>query len=223
VTILLGGAASPIGWSVQFVDVPARDLLDELVRWRTGLGHRTEVSSPRPYPDVLEDLTPFESPWTRELVLPCGDRWSAYLNNGRNGGDPTASAHAVAARLDARRVMGMHAPRHGPGHQSTQLWVHGPGGEGPSQHVRTLTADAADGRWSWYALGEPFDFEDTDRYTARRVRDRFDRSLLLRYLAALGIPADDDASYGPGVIVQELVDHPVHRETLEEARRSLAP
>lgn len=45
-----------------------------------GADQKIEISKPRPYPDALQALLPFESPWTRELVTSCG-AWTAYLNN----------------------------------------------------------------------------------------------------------------------------------------------
>jgi hypothetical protein len=62
----------------------------------------------------------------------------------------------------------------------------------------------------------PFAFEDVARYQAHRIRDRFDRSLLLRYLGELGIPADDEAAYGSGVLIQQVVDWPTRKVTVEE-------
>jgi hypothetical protein len=86
---------------------------------------------------------------------------------------------------------------------------------------RTLAATATDGRWEWDSSGDPFPFEDLDRYEARRIRDRFDRPLLLRYLTALGIPADFDSSYGDGVLIQQHVTWPRRSVSLDEARREL--
>lgn len=221
VTQLLGGDASPIGWSVQYLEIGADDLVSETVTWRSEVGQAVRASASVAFPEVLLDLTPFEAPWTRELVMACGDRWSAYLNNFVNGGDPTAAGPALARRLGVRCVTATNAPRYGPGHQSTQLVVQGPAGEPPLMYERTIAAHAEDGRWSWSESGRPFEFEDTDRYAARRIRDRFDRPLLVQYLAALGIPAGDDESYGRGVIIQQVVDWPRRQETLDEARRSL--
>jgi hypothetical protein len=83
---LLGGHASPIGWTVQYLEAPRDVVVAEIVRARAEWGHVIEVASPRPFPEVLHDLLPFEAPWTRELVVSCG-RWTAYLNNGVNGGE----------------------------------------------------------------------------------------------------------------------------------------
>jgi hypothetical protein len=223
-TILLGGSAGPLGWSVQYVDAAYDRVLAELVAWRRGLGQQLEVSDPEPFPQVLEELAPFQSPWTRELVLPCGT-WTAYLNNPVGGGDLTASADVVALRLGVRWVGAQHTPRHGPGHQATQLWVCGPEGEPPLMFERTLAAYAEDGRWGWEESGTPFPFEDVARYRARRKRDRFDRPLLLAYLEALGVPAGDDRAYGPGVVVQQRAawhqERPPRTVTLAEARAEL--
>jgi hypothetical protein len=43
------------------------------------------------------------------------------------------------------------------------------------------------------------DFEDLGRYTARPVKDRHDRPMLVGYLAANGILADDLPSTAPDI------------------------
>jgi hypothetical protein len=172
------------------------------------------------YPDVLFDLPPFEAPWTRELLLECGD-WTAYLNNFVDGGDGSAIGPAVAHRMNIRCVVAEHTPRYGPGHAGTQLSVTGPLGEPPLFYERTLSAVATDGRWAWYASGTPFPFEDLNRYTARRIRDRLDRELLVHYLQELGIDADQDTSYGLGVIVQQDVAWPRRTVSFEAMRVEL--
>lgn len=146
-----------------------------------------------------------------------GGSWTAVVNNFVNGGDSSAPGPAVARSLDVRCVVAVRVPRYGPGHAATQLIVEGPGGEGPLSNIRTLSAHATDGRWRWDESGVAFEFEETERYSKRRTRDRFDRGMLLRYLAALGIPVDDDA-YGTATLIQQRVDWPRREETLAEAR-----
>ncbi len=215
---LLGGDASPIGWAVQYLQAPVQDVLAAICEAHHGT--KLEVGRPHPYPGSLQTLLPFEAPCTRELIMAC-DGWTAYLNNFVNGGDATAIGPAIARAMGVRCVVAQHAPRHGPGHAGTQLWIQGPDGEPPLMYERTLNAVATDGRWQWDVTGEPFDFEDLSRYTARRIRDRLDRPLLIRYLEALGIPADDDDAYGPGILIQRKVDWPIRSQTLQEARIDL--
>ena len=66
-------------------------------------------------------------------------------------------------------------------------------------HVRTLAAYAEDGRWGWDEAGEVQSFEVTDRYLARRKRDRLDRAPLVEYSSALGIRVNDAHLFGTGV------------------------
>lgn len=218
-TRLLGGTESPIGWAVQFIDAPPGTVLEALRSIHSD--YSLEIEGPESYPAVLQRLAPFEAPWTRELVLSCGT-WTAYMNNFVNGGDSSAVGPAVAHELGVRCVIAVNAPRYGLGHQATQLEVMGPAGTPPLMYERTLSASATDGRWEWHEWGAAFPFEDTVRYQARRIRDRFDRGLLIVYLAELGIDADNDDAYGEGVILQQKVPWKRRTVSLGDARRDLA-
>ena len=85
-------------------------------------------------------------------------------------------------------------------------------------YVRSLSATATDGKWEWYEFGTAFAFEQCDRYSAKRKRDRFDRDLLLDCLVALGIPADDDTAYGRATVLQDPANCDRRRVTLAEAQ-----
>ena len=204
------------------MEAPFATTLPTHVAWRRSLpaGSAISVSAPRPYSASLNALLPFEDPWTRELFLPLG-RWTGYLNNGGDGGDPTASVAVTAQALGVRHVVAINSPSYGQGHSSTQLWLSGPGGEGAQQSIRTISAYQQDGRWSWLETGRVQAYEDTARYARRRIRARFDRDLLLAYLSALGVDLTDDARWGYGVIVQQEVSYPRRTVTLEQARADL--
>ena len=85
---------------------------------------------------------------------------------------------------------------------------------------RTIAADAEDGRWSWHESGQPMAFEQPQRYSARRIRDRLDRELLAAYLSALGIAVDDDASYDGAAVVRQHVSWPTRILSLAQAKAS---
>jgi len=217
---LLGGAHSPVGWVVSFIEAPHSVVLADAEKWRRELGQELEVSSPTPFPHCLELLEPLEAPWTREVLIDCGP-WTAYLNNQKDGGDPTSAASQLARRLDARCVVAMHSPLHGPGHGGTQLWMFGSDGEPPLMYTRTVYAVAQDGRWSWGESGRPMPFEDEERYRARRIRARFDRDLLVSYLGHLGIRVDDPTWFGNGTCLRQRVAWPTNPETRHQAARRL--
>jgi hypothetical protein len=219
-TGLLGGAWSPIGWVVGFIEAPHAAVLAEDQEWRSGLGQELEISTSTPFPECLELLEPLEAPWTTELLVDCGP-WTAYLNNQKNGGDPTSAASQLAARLGTRCAIAMHAPRYGPGHGGTRLWMSGPDGEPPLMYTRTLCAVAEDGRWSWHESGRPLPFEDVQRYQARRISARFDRGLLVAYLAHLGIRVDDPTWFGTGTRLRQRVTWSTNPETRGQAAHRL--
>lgn len=216
---LLGGPWSPIGWELGFVEADITTVLDTLLHWRQSLGHdlRVERELPR-YPPCLRRLEPLQAPWTRELLIAHGQRWTAYLNNDLDGGDPWPASSYVAKLLGVHGVIAIHQPPTKVGHASTQLQLLGPEGEPPLVYVRTLAAHAEDGRWSWETSGAPLPFEDPSRYRARLVRDRLTRDLLVGYLAALGIGVDDDQRYGQAVLVTQRVRWPSRTESLRQAR-----
>lgn len=146
-------------------------------------------------------------------------RWTALTNNFVAGGDGTSPGPAIGRDLGVRCVVASHVPRYGPGHEQTQLEVMGPDGEPPLMYVRSVSATATDGRWGWYESGARLPFEEADRYGAKVKRDRFDRPMLLRYLAHLGIPIDDDA-YGIASLHQRQVTWATRQVTLAEERES---
>lgn len=215
---MLGGDACPLGLTLQWVRAPERAAVDALPgALRRVRSRRTR----RAFPQALETLLPFQAPWSRMLTGQAGP-WTVIANNAVGGGDGTAPGPAVARALGVRGVVATHAPPYGPGHAQTQLEVTGPGGSGPLQTIRTLSATATDGRWAWYTDGDPLPFEDVERYAARRIRDRFDRAMLLGHLEALGVPTDDDA-YGPATLhqVRSPWARRAREQTLAEARAAL--
>lgn len=212
-TVLFGGDACPLGLSVQFLEAPEREVIAALPG---GLAEVQSRSTGATFPRSLEALLPFQAPWTRMLTAQAGG-WTALINNGLSGGDSTAPGPAVMASLGVRCVLATHAPRSGPGHAQTQLEVLGPGGEPPLMYIRSLSASATDGRWEWFESGTPFRFEETERYQEQRIRDRFDREMLLRYLSNLGVPVED-RDYGAATLHQVQVDWGSREVTLTEAK-----
>lgn len=67
--------------------------------------------------------------------------------------------------------------------------------------------------------GDQQPFEEPDSYLQRRKRDRFTRPMRIRYLAALGIEADDVTVYRQaGTLFESLSDYIPRTMTLAEAR-----
>jgi len=218
---LLGGRYSPIGWSVGWMAAPLPDVLSALVRWRRDLGADLDVQDlGQCWPECLERLDPLEAPWTTELLVSHGGRWTCYLNNDLNGGDPFPATGYLARLLEVRAVICTHQPMTPAGHASTQFELLGPDGEPPLMYRRTIAAHAEDGRWSWHEGGQPMTFEQPHRYSARAIRERLDRELLAAYLTAMGIAVDDDSAYADAAVVREHVTWATRIQTLAQAKAS---
>lgn len=218
---LLGGPLSPIGWSVGWIELPKDDVLSALLAWRRKLGQSPAVDHlSEPWPACLGRLDPLEAQWTTELVLPHGPDWTCYLNNDLGGGDPFPAVGYLSKVLGRRAVIAVHHPPTPPGHASTQFQLFGPDGEPPLMYLRTLAAHAEDGRWTWDVSGVPQPYERPERYTRRLKRERLDRPLLVEYLAALGIPVDDDTSYGSATVVRQRFRWGTRKQSLAQVRQS---
>lgn len=218
---LLGGPLSPIGWSVGWIEVAADDMLAALLAWRRQLGQAPATARVRePWPACLGRLDPLRSPWTTELLVAHGSDWTCYLNNGLDGGDPFPAVGHLSTTLGRRAVIAVHRPPTPVGHASTQFQLFGPDGEPPLRYLRTLAADAEDGRWTWQESGVPQPYEQPERYTRRLKRERLDRPLLVDYLAALGIPVDDDTSYGSATVVRQRFAWRTRKQSLAQAREA---
>jgi hypothetical protein len=198
---LLGGAASPLGISIGFIEASFAMVLEAHTEWWRELELDFSVSRElSPFPACLDSLLPLQTPPNRVLLIAHG-RWTCHLTNPRSGGDSVSAVGHLSRLLDVHGVLASHRPRSPVGHASTQFEYFGPEGEPPLQYIRSLAAHAEDGRWSWHASGAPLPFEDEPRYSARLIRQRFDRDMLITYLGHLGIRPDDPAAFGPAALI----------------------
>ncbi len=220
---VFGGGLWPLGWSVGYLERPLRETYARYRAW--GLGATFDELGRRPILDALHELLPFEMPYTRRLLVGTLGGWTAIFDNSRLGGDPWPPTSYLAGN-DTRGVIATHIPPAQYPLSATQFQLLGPEGEPPLLYARTIDARVFDsGRWTFRTWGTVQPFEQVEAYKKRRIRDRFNRELLVAYLAALGIDADEPDFYGEAVLVQEetrgwrLRRRDQWRASLERARR----
>jgi hypothetical protein len=218
VEVVFGGGLWPLGQTVGFVELELAGTIEAYRAWTRGW------QPPRPsfnqvretnLADQLPRLLPLEMPYTRRLLVAHGQRWTAIFDNSRGGGDPYPAVAELSRIAGTRGVLAGHIPQEQYTYPVTQFHLFGSEGD----YVRTIDCGVFDsGRWSFDARGTEQPFEERAAYSARRVRDRFTRPMLLRYLSALGIDADTMSTYGPAVLVQARFVRVSWRATLDEAR-----
>ena len=195
---LLNGEFSPTTDSFGFVEAHLEDAVEWFVGWQ----------APKPREirgglrDALEALLPLtDMGVTRELLVPTRGRWTAYFANFVLGSDPFGPMSYAAKSLGCRtlRVAAVLNTINGKRgrYGATVLVLYGPDEVDFDNAVRRVEMVNDSGRWMFRTNGEPFPFEETERYSERRVRDRFTPEMLERYLAALGIHAFDESFYMP--------------------------
>jgi hypothetical protein len=224
--VVFGGGLWPIGQSIAFVELTLDKTLEHYKGWATNWDAAPSFRElgDAPVIDLLRALLPLEMPYRRRVLVGTAGGWTAILDNSRGGGDPFPPASYLSGSASVRGIVAGHTPPEQSPHPATQFHLFGPTGEPPLMYVRTIDAGIFDeGRWRFDTWGTPQPFEDMERYNARLVRDRFDRTLLLEYLAALDIHADDPDWYRGGVLVTDSGRwKPGWTATLEQARAEAA-
>ncbi len=130
----------------------------------------------RGFDDIMGWLLPLASLYSRYLLFRRGDWILAFGNMPEL---PASHLLGPVSRLARCRVVhGRWIP------EGTMLRV------SDRQHdIRAITC-YKDSRWFWHQQGEPFEFEKTELYSKRRIRDRLPPEVVHEYLEAiLGFPS----------------------------------
>jgi hypothetical protein len=184
--------------------------LDEVaaavVEWNRGLYPAVRAREVAGFPGMLHGLEPLTTTaLPRELLVEAGV-WTAYFNNGIPYPDPVTPVGHLTRTNRWAGVVVMCVPATGTRFGAVQFELFGPLDTEFLNTVRAVSVVQDDSGWSFDANGTVQAFEETDRYRARRVRDRFTPDMLERYCAALGIRVFDPGWYGPrGVLVESDV------------------
>ncbi len=217
--VLLGARFEPTTHDVGFVNGEVGEVAAVLRSWYESNGSRVRVRSIRGgLESGLSRMDYLRPSSDRILVVGTAARgWSAVLANGIGGTDPGGKVRN-AVRMGGMRGFytvfrpDFRAPANerdlespGARHFSV-VWPDADAERGYGK--RYVAAQRESGsRWVFQQFGEPLDFEDTDAYLSRRIRDRLTPTMLVDYCAALGLRPFDDAFYtGPCVMLH--LDNP---------------
>jgi hypothetical protein len=233
--LLLEDRWAPVTEEMGFLELGAEQAAQAFAHWHKGLeisrGFTIEVLPVTgTLEQVLSRLLPLSGGETqRRLFIPTRSAWTAYVSNQWTGTDAASPISYMARWLSIRGLRVVAVPHTLRGNQgrygAVMLGVYGPEQPGKiSNTVRALGASNDGGRWVFDQSGEPFPFEQVEKYQARRVRDRFTFEMLKDYLRHLGLaPFEEDFYMPPGScawLIQKTGPFaPGHKEyTLEEAR-----
>ena len=233
--LLLEDRWAPVTSTMGFLELEAEQAAQAFATWQSGLPtSRDSTIEVLPVTGTLEQVLSRLLPLSggerlRRLFIPTRSAWTAYVENQWTGTDAASPMSVMAGKLSIRclRVVAVpHTLRGDKGrYGAVMLDVFGP--EQPGKilnYVRTLYAANDGGRWVFGQSGEPFPFEQVEKYQERRVRDRFTFEMLRDYLHHLGLSPFEEDFYMPPGSRAWLVEKtgpfttPGREYTLEEAR-----
>ncbi len=209
---LLQDALLPLTSTIGFVEADCARAAAAYLAWRNSIKDGDWVTrfTSRPVAgtlsEVLRGLLPLKQvEANRRVFVPTSGAWTAYFDNGWTGADPfpVLSCLLDALRCRAVRMTSVAPPRFGATIFELLDPVQGPP---PLRVLRSIGVLQEGTRWRFDTVGAPLPFEETEPYTRKRIRDRFDADLLDRYLRTLGIAAFDERFYLPegqtGVLIE---------------------
>lgn len=195
----------PLTASMGFIKVNFNNLVDEYTKWikKIPLDKSIEIVDGN-LDLMIEKLKPFVMPHTKCCFLQTESEWVAYFDNGTYGPDPFPPVTYMAKILNCEAVtMGFsentiksNIGRGSGTYGSTQFVLYSPESKEFLYQKRAIIAANDGGRWTFISEGDPLPFEDTNRYSAKRILERFDRPMLESYCSALGIEIYNEEFYG---------------------------
>lgn len=175
----------PVTRDFGLIKAPIGGVLSEFVSWQSSLGiefARTEIASS--LSDALESLLPLAHSKMRRLFVATRSDWVACFQNGIQGSDPFPAMSYLAQKMGVLAMRVSSSPEENP-YPATIWEVYAPeflGGHPPLYYRRSISAANDGGRWVFEESGERYPFEQVERYSERRKRDRFTRQMLRDYL-----------------------------------------
>jgi hypothetical protein len=209
VITLLDEHYAPTTSTIGLLNAPVDDCAVALRSWRHELGLSPRQSALNA--DLGSAITTLEplvgGARPRELLIEVDDGWTAYFDCSLRGTDaPTAVGYLTVAMAVSGIVV--ETVPHQVGRAdvpdrlgSCQFQLFGPTYGPFLNYVRTVALVNDGHRWIFEATGKSQWYEETERYRAKRVRDRFNSEMLRRYCQALGVQAFAGSAYGPRAVL----------------------
>jgi len=234
---LLNNRFAPVTYSWGFLEKPLPDLVDFQIKWVESLHQPNKCKLlEADLSRALQSLEPLDS--GNVLYVTTKSIWTAVFQGCVGVTSPFSQISYPAEALQCRGVIvtcveDTFDDRTGEGQYggvSFEMFAAHPipdGSGDPLVYVanteRVVSAIHDTGGWDFHTFGTPKEFEKTETYTRRRIRDRLTAELLEEYCAALGIRLFDADFYGPHcALIYSTIRSPDRTtETYEDVQKKL--
>ena len=207
---LLDNTLAPLTFNWGFLEAPVDAVGSAYVRWQRTILQSVKVTTFNlPLADALRQLEPLDTGSQRVLFLSTKDRWTACFDNGANGGNPATFVGELAERMKCRGVACGCIPntlsRRDAGTPGTwgavKFTLFAPEKRDFLNIERNVSVINDVRGWDFTSIGRVQDFEQAERYAAKRIADRFTPEMLEAYCRALGINLFDEDFYGDAGLI----------------------
>lgn len=209
--LLLNDRFAPITSELGFLECDSETASNAFLCWQKDIQSRRGVHLERSVvkgdlQHVLMKLLPLTSVERRRyLFLSTKGGWTAYFDNGCQGGDPASTVSFLSEKIGCKGVRAVCVPHELDPNESEKsgrygavIWeVYSPIKTEFLNTLRSVCVAYDGGKWVFETTGVQQPMENIGKYKAKLVRDRFTSEMLNGYLSALGIDAFSDEFYLP--------------------------
>lgn len=152
--------------------------------------------------EKLASLLPLGNDCRKELITGTRSGWAAYFKDryGVGAGDSTQPGYMC--QILQTRMLRVGFTKDIPNDQPGGAYFSVYDWRGGEEKVRYVYAHK-ESRWEFREYGERFPFEETENYSAKKIRDRLTLPMMERYCRHFGIELlDPDFYVGEGYLVQ---------------------
>ena len=217
---------APATTQMDFFEIAYPDLVTYLYQRKHDLAIRWEspempkqIETGKRLEEKLQQLLPLTHLNNKTLISSTQSAWCVYIPNNIHGGDVHSQPDFISEELGIRRVtvvMVKDIPKNQPGSMQfvytdgTQAkWI--PSDDPNRGHHETpgrVVLAHHESRWEFETWGEPFPFEEIERYAAKRIKDRLTPDMIGRYCSHFGIDLFNPDFYTGEACILETYAHP---------------
>lgn len=224
---LLDNQFAPLTFTWAFIEDSIKNIIDCLVNFQKEIDKRQNYTTEVKLEyiecnlvDALKLMEPLTSIGNIYLWLTTKSKWTAHFSNGINGADPVSLLFNIPLKLKTMGLMVICKPDIKSGtYGAFSFRLYGPKLIDYSNTLRVIDLINDGGRWDFSLSGEPLDFEDENRYKAKKLRDRFTSEMLEEYCKNFGIDLFNPDFYGTkGIIMKFPTSKKARVMSLKQAR-----
>lgn len=200
---LYNGCFFPLTKEIGFLECDLATAADAFTNWQKDIQAKrgVEVVCTPESQESLKKILPTLLPLTsverrRHLFIETKGIWTAYIDNGWRGTDAFAPISYLAQAIGCRGLRVCYTPHSSNRFGSVMLEIYSAETQPDfSNTIRSIAVLYDGSRWEFHVNGTVQNFEQTEQYKNRLIKNRFTAKMLDAYLKELGIFFFDEQFY----------------------------